>query len=76
MSLLHVVVVVFRVFPVGQVALATENLARRQRMAILRQSVTHPKLRQRDRVLCVWLSRLWQGGRSSLVLVQPETVIR
>jgi putative transposase len=76
MSLLHVVVVVFRAFLVGQAALAAENLALRQQLAILRQSVKRPKLRQRDRILWVWLLRLWQGWRSSLVIVQPETVIR
>ena len=43
---------------------------------MLRQSVKRPKLRPRDRVFWVWLSRLWPNWRSTLILVQPETVIR
>src|SRR5262249_32492629 len=29
-----------------------------------------------DRCLWVWLSRLWSGWHSSLIIVKPETVIR
>ena len=32
-------------------------------------------LRWADRVLWVWLSRLWNDWRSALLLVKPETVI-
>jgi len=57
-------------------ALAAENLALRQQLALLRQSVKRPKLRPRDRVFWVWLSRLWRNWRSVLVIVQPDTVVR
>jgi len=30
----------------------------------------------RDRILWVWLSRLWSGWRSALLIVQPDTVGR
>ena len=35
-----------------------------------------PRLRLRDRVFRVWLSRLWPGWKSLLVIVQPETVVK
>lgn len=76
MSLLHAVFVFIRAFMVGQAALAMENLALRQQLAVLHQSAKRPRLRQRDRVFRVWLSRLWKNWRSVLVIVQPDTVVR
>lgn len=35
-----------------------------------------PKLRSRDRVFWVWLSRFWSDWRSVLRIVQPDTVIK
>ena len=32
------------------------------------------RLTATDRLLWVWLSRIWSGWRTSLVLVQPDTV--
>ncbi len=57
-------------------ALSAENLALRQQLAVLQVSAKRPRLRQRDRVFWVWLSRLWSGWRSCLIIVKPETVIR
>jgi len=59
----------------GRAALAAENLALRHQLTVLHRSVKRPKLRKRDRVFWVWLSRLWLGWRSALTLVQPETVV-
>ena len=39
-------------------------------------SVKRPKIRLSDRVLWVWLFRLWQHWRDVLVIVEPETVIK
>ena len=60
----------------GRATLLAENLALRQQLAVLQRSVTRPKLRRRDRIFWVWLSRLWTGWRSALVLVRPDTVVR
>lgn len=56
--------------------LLVENLALRQQLAVLRRTSKRPKLRKRDRFFWIWLSRLWSSWKSSLVIVQPETVIR
>ena len=56
--------------------LAIENLALRQQLAVYKQSMKRPKLRPRDRIFWVCLSRFWSNWRSALCLVQPDTVIR
>ncbi len=56
--------------------LAAENLALRQQLAVLEHKSKRPRLRKGDRIFWVWLSRLWAGWRSVLVIVQPDTVVR
>lgn len=55
--------------------LAAENLALRQQLAIYRRTAKRPKLRPRDSIFWVWLSRLWSDWQSALVIVQPDTVV-
>jgi putative transposase len=57
--------------------LLAEILALRHQLAVLQRSSCGHKLRLRwaDRVLWVWLSRLWNDWRSALLMVRPETVI-
>jgi len=55
--------------------LAAENLALRQQLAVLKERTKRPRLRKRDRIFWVWLSRLWTGWRSALLIVQPDTVV-
>ena len=57
-----------------RVELATENLALRQQLAILQRTARRPRLRLRDRVFWVWLSKLWRDWRSALLVVKPDTV--
>ncbi len=52
---------------------ALEILALRQQLAIYKRVSKRPKLRAADRVLWVWLSKLWGNWRNSLVIVKPET---
>ncbi len=59
----------------GSAAIALENLALRHQLAVLRRSVRRPRLLWRDRILWVWLSRVWASWRSSLVIVQPATIL-
>ena len=76
MDIIQAVWASLRAFSVGRAALAAENLALRHQLAVLHRSVKRPKFRKGDRIVWVWLSRLWSGWRSALALVQPETVVR
>ena len=56
--------------------LQLENLALRHQIGVLqRVGRKRPKLMPWDRLLWVWLSRIWSGWRSTLAIVKPETVI-
>jgi hypothetical protein len=59
----------------GSAAVALENLALRHQLLVLQRSVRRPRLTRWDRVLWVWLSRVWARWRSGLVIVQPATVL-
>src|SRR3981189_903076 len=61
----------------ARAVLQAEILALRHQLLLLQRSSCGHKLRLRwaDRVLWVWLSRLWNDWRSALLLVKPETII-
>jgi hypothetical protein len=73
---LQVATILVRLLLQSRAALAAENLALRQQVAVLQRTAQRPRLRRRDRIFWVWLARLWRGWRSSLLVVQPETVLR
>src|SRR5712692_735381 len=57
-------------------ALQLEVLALRHQLQVLQR--TRPRrlqLAMADRWLWVWLSRVWTGWRTALVIVEPETII-
>src|SRR2546428_3968785 len=64
-----------RALLVNSAAVSLENVVLRHQLAVLQRSVGRPRLRRRDRILWVLLSRLRAGGQSSLVFVQPSTVV-
>ena len=74
MGCIQLIFIFVRSFLRTQAELAAENLALRQQLAILEQRSKRPRLRRRDRIFWVWLSRLWAGWRSLLVIVKPDTV--
>ena len=76
MAILRIAFFLLRVFLLSRSALAAENLALRQQVAVYKHTVKRPKLRPRDRTFWVLLSRLWANWRSALAIVQPETVIK
>jgi hypothetical protein len=76
MGLLNVIRVVLRLLLSNRSSLIAENLALRQQLAIFSRSARRARLRQRDRIFWVWISRLWRGWRSAIVVVQPDTVVR
>src|SRR5579862_1362326 len=61
----------------NRAALQAEILALRHRLLVLQRGNRDRRLRLSiaDRVFWVWLSQLWNGWRSALVIVKPETVI-
>jgi hypothetical protein len=56
-------------------AVTLENVALRHQLTLLPRSSPRPRLRRQDRILWVCLSRLWANWRSSLLIVQPATVV-
>src|SRR5713226_2224015 len=54
--------------------LALENLVLRHQLQVALRTNPHPRLQAPDRVLWVWLRRLWpEGWREHLRIVKPET---
>ena len=64
-----------RAWLLGSTTIALENLALRHQLLVLQRSVVRPHLSRWDRILWVWLSHVWTDWRSSLVIVQPATVL-
>jgi len=61
----------------SRAALQAEILALRHQLLVLQRSTHGRRLRLRtaDRIFWVWLSHLWQGWRSVVKIIQPETVL-
>jgi len=56
--------------------LQVEILALRHQVAVLKRSQRRRlRLNSADRLLWVWLSRIWSQWRSALLIVKPETVV-
>ena len=56
--------------------LATENLALRQQIAVLKRSVNRAKIEDSDRIFWILMKRLLKNWKECLPIVKPETVIR
>ena len=67
--------IVIRAFFISWTNLAAENLALRQQLAVLKRQKPWPRLKKRNRLFWVVLSKLWPGWQKSLIIVQPETVL-
>jgi putative transposase len=59
----------------SRLSMQMELIALRHQVAGYQQSISRPKLRSADRLLWVWLSRLWPGWQEALEFVQPRTVL-
>ena len=71
--LLHVLVSPFKT----QARLEAEIVLLRHQLGVLRQRVpSRPKLTLADRLLFVWLYRLFPSVLDAVAIVQPKTVIR
>ena len=60
----------------GHRAVALENLALHQQLAMLKRPVPRPSLRHCDRLFWVLLTHAWRDWRSALIVVRPDTVVR
>ena len=59
-----------------RVALQVEILALRHQLQVLERSRPRSlRLTRADRLLWVWMSRVWDGWRAAVVIVKPETVL-
>jgi putative transposase len=76
MEVIWLILSFLRAFLLPRTALAAEILALRHQLGVLQRAVRRPRLRQRDRILWAWLSRIWADWRSYLVIVKPETVVK
>jgi putative transposase len=56
--------------------LVLENMLLRQQLIVLQRQVTRPRLTWRDRTFFVLLSSRLRTWKQSLVIVQPDTVLR
>jgi hypothetical protein len=60
----------------ARAGLQREILALRHQLHVLERSQAHRvRLTRVDRLLWVWLSRVWCHWRTALVIVKPDTVI-
>ena len=65
----------FRVWFSGNAKAQLEIVALRHQLAVMHRQHSKPKLTVADRCFWVWLSRTWDGWRSTSLIVKPETVI-
>ncbi len=70
--ILHLLHSVFR----SRQSLALENLALRHQLYVLQRPRSKIRLKKRDRLVWVVLSRIWKDWRHALTIVRPETVLR
>jgi putative transposase len=60
----------------GHRAVALENLALRQQLAVFKRTVKRPQLRHGDRLFWMLLANAWRDWRTALIVVHPDTVVR
>jgi len=57
-------------------SLLLENLALRQQLAVLKRKHPRPRIGAIDKIFWAFARRFWGAWKQSLVLVNPETVVR
>ena len=60
----------------SRAALYLEVVTLRHQLHVLNRSrPQRVRLARADRLLWIWLSRVWNGWRAAIVIVKPETVV-
>jgi hypothetical protein len=76
-ALLAKPLLILRSYLRSRARLQAENLALRQQVLILsRKNRSRVRLRNLDRLVLVWLFRIFPSILSAIIVVKPETVIR
>jgi putative transposase len=60
----------------GHRAVALENVALRQQLAMFRRTVARPHIRHSDRLFWILLANAWRDWRTALMVMKPDTVVR
>ena len=76
MSILRLVVTFAALLFKSQRQLALENMALRQQVTMLRQSVKRPRATPADKLFWIFFSRYIDGWRELLLGLHPDTVVR
>jgi len=76
LNICWIIKTIFKVIFADRSSLVAENLALRQQLAVLQRNTQRLRIRSSDHIFWAWLSRLWNGWRSTLLIVQPETVVK
>ena len=76
MGVLRMILAFLKAVFVSRAKLSAENVMLRQQLIVVHRSVPCLKFGQTDRIVLCWLSRLWSGWRSALLIVQPDTLTR
>ena len=63
-------------FGVVQRKMAILVLAQRNQIIVLKRSVKKAKIKERDRLLWIFLTKVWDEWKSNLIIVKPDTVIK
>lgn len=75
MIYLHLLLIFLRTCLLPRSEILFENIALRHQLGVLARQNKRPRIGRFDRILWVWLSRIWGNWRRALVIVKPETVI-
>jgi len=59
----------------GKHDIILENLALRQQLVVQQRSIKRPKIKNRNRIFWIWLSRFWNNWRSSLIIVKAPSFL-
>lgn len=76
MNFLLVLPTFVRAWFFNRIALAAENLALRQQLAVYERTRPKPKLQPHDRLFWVLFRAVWKDWRRALAIVEPDTVCR
>ncbi len=76
MGIVSGIVFLVRCLLSNRAAIAAENLALRQQVGVMQRSAKRQRLRRCDRIVWVWLSRLWERNSPIMMGAPDPTILR